>query len=84
MLGEVFIFRHVKFGQILSLPKKHLAFVNLPLGPLTCCLFVGFLKTQHAPGLIFGSVNCFENVARRQRNVSELLLNFIRVFLSNF
>ena len=32
-------------------------------------------------GLIFGSVNNFENVVRRQRNVSELLLNFIRVFL---
>ena len=31
--------------------------------------------------LVFGSVNYFENVARRQRNVSELLLNFIRVFL---
>ena len=31
--------------------------------------------------LIFGSVNYFENVARRQRNVSELLLNFIHVFL---
>ena len=33
--------------------------------------------------LIFRFVNYFENVARRQRNVSELQLNFIRVFLSN-
>ena len=32
--------------------------------------------------LIFRSVNYFENVARRQRNVSELQLHFIRVFLS--
>ena len=32
--------------------------------------------------LVFLFVNYFENVARRQRNVSEFQLNFIRVFLS--
>ena len=32
--------------------------------------------------IIFESVNYFENVAPRKRNVGELLLNFIRVFLS--
>ena len=42
MLGEVFISRHVEFGQILPLPKTHLAFVNLRLGPhklLIRCFF---------------------------------------------
>ena len=33
--------------------------------------------------LIFRSVNYFENGVRRQRNVSELQVNFIRAFLSN-
>ena len=32
--------------------------------------------------LVFPSVNYFENVARRQRKVSKLQLDFIRVFLS--
>ena len=31
---------------------------------------------------MYGSVNYFENVARRQQNVGELQLNFIRVFLN--
>ena len=45
----MFISRHVKFGEILPLPKTHLSFVNLPLGPLTCCLFVVIFEDPARP-----------------------------------
>ena len=55
--------------------------INLLLIKTSLLLRLPYLPFVNIFSIIFGSVNYFENVVCWQENVSELLLNFICVFL---